>query len=168
MEAIFDELQGVLAVESGYMGGHLANPDYRTVCAGKTGHTEVVQITFDPAVTPYRDILEIFFAVHDPTSRDRQGDDVGQQYRSVIFYHSEAQRETAAQMIAKLEPAFSRPIVTELRPAADFYVAEDYHQEYFRNNPQQQYCALVVSPKVRKFREKFAKKLRLQANRPSD
>ena len=155
-------MEGVLSVESGYMGGHVPNPDYRTVCTGRSGHVEVVQITFDPAVASFRDILEVFFATHDPTSMDRQGNDSGPQYRSVIFYHDEAQRATAEQLIAELEAegAFGRRIVTELRPASTFYIAEDYHQEYFVNNPEQPYCAFVVSPKVKKFREKFASRLR--------
>ena len=162
LEAVYDEMQGVTSVESGYMGGHMENPDYRSVCTGRTGHVEVVQVTFDPAVTPYREILEVFFAIHDPTSMDRQGNDSGPQYRSAIFFHSEEQRRTAAELIAELnrEGAFGRPVVTELRPATTFYIAEDYHQEYFRNNPNQPYCAFVVSPKVRKFREKFAAKRR--------
>jgi peptide-methionine (S)-S-oxide reductase len=131
---------------------------------------EVVQVTFDPAVTTYREILEVFFATHDPTSRDRQGNDSGPQYRSVIFFHSGEQRSTAEQMIAELDHQglFSKPIVTDLRAATQFYIAEDYHQEYFRNNPQQPYCAFVVSPKLKKFREKFAAKLRQPANRGSD
>jgi len=162
LEAVYDEMQGVTSVESGYMGGHMENPDYRSVCTGRTGHVEVVQLTFDPAITPYRDILEVFFAIHDPTMMDRQGNDSGPQYRSVIFFHSEEQRRAAAEIIAELnrEGAFGRPIVTELRPAGTFYIAEDYHQEYFRNNPNQPYCSFVVSPKVRKFREKFAAKRR--------
>src|ERR1043165_1079681 len=162
LEAVYDEMQGVTSVESGYMGGHMENPDYRSVCTGRTGHVEVVQLTFDPAITPYRDILEVFFAIHDPTSMDRQGNDSGPQYRSVIFYHGEEQRKTAEHLIADLtgDDVFGRPIVTEVRPATTFYEAEDYHQEYFRNNPQQPYCAFVVSPKVKKFREKFARKLR--------
>ena len=162
LEAVYDEMQGVTSVESGYMGGHMENPDYRSVCTGRTGHVEVVQLTFDPAITPYRDILEVFFAIHDPTMMDRQGNDSGPQYRSVIFFHSEEQRRAAAEIIAELnrEGAFGRPIVTELRPAGMFYIAEDYHQEYFRNNPNQPYCSFVVSPKVRKFREKFAAKRR--------
>jgi len=162
LEAVYDEMQGVTSVESGYMGGHMENPDYRSVCTGRTGHVEVVQLTLDPAITPYRDILEVFFAIHDPTTMDRQGNDSGPQYRSVIFFHSEEQRRAAAEIIAELnrEGAFGRPIVTELRPAGTFYIAEDYHQEYFRNNPNQPYCSFVVSPKVRKFREKFAAKRR--------
>jgi peptide-methionine (S)-S-oxide reductase len=162
LEAVYDEMQGVLSVESGYMGGQLPNPDYHTVCTGRSGHVEIVQVTFDPAVASFRDILEVFFAIHDPTSLDRQGNDSGPQYRSVIFYHNDAQRSVAEEVIRELnsEGIGSRPIVTELRPAAPFYVAEEYHQEYFRNNPQQPYCAFVVSPKVKKFREKFATKLR--------
>jgi peptide-methionine (S)-S-oxide reductase len=162
LEAVYDEMDGVDSVESGYMGGHMEDPDYRSVCTGKTGHVEVVQVKFDPAVTSYREILEVFFAIHDPTSMDRQGNDSGPQYRSVIFYHGEEQRKTAEHLIAELtgDDVFGRPIVTEVRPATTFYEAEDYHQEYFRNNPQQPYCAFVVSPKVKKFREKFAAKLR--------
>ena len=162
LEAVYEEMRGVLSVESGYMGGHLPNPDYHTVCTGRSGHVEVVQVTFDPAVASYRDILEVFFAIHDPTSLDRQGNDAGAQYRSVIFYHDDAQRDAAREIIRELdaERAWPRPIVTEVRPAATFYLAEDYHQEYFRHNPQQPYCAFVVSPKVKKFREKFATRLR--------
>jgi peptide-methionine (S)-S-oxide reductase len=162
LEAVYDEMAGVISVESGYMGGHVPNPDYRTVCTGQSGHVEVVQVTFDPAVASFRDILEVFFAMHDPTSMDRQGNDSGPQYRSVIFFHDDAQRATAEQFIAELdrEGDFGRPIVTELRPATTFYIAEDYHQEYFANNPQQPYCAFVVSPKVKKFREKFAARRR--------
>jgi peptide-methionine (S)-S-oxide reductase len=159
LEAVYDEMEGVLSVESGYMGGHVPNPDYHTVCTGRSGHVEVVRVTYDPAVIPYRDILEVFFAIHDPTSLDRQGNDSGPQYRSVIFYDDDGQRAAAREIIGELEAdsAGSRPIVTELRPATTFYAAEDYHQEYFRNNPQQPYCAFVVSPKVKKFREKFAR-----------
>jgi peptide-methionine (S)-S-oxide reductase len=165
LEAVYEEMEGVTSVESGYMGGTVANPDYRSVCTGRTGHVEVVQVTFDPAVTPYREILEVFFAIHDPTSMDRQGNDAGTQYRSAIFYHSEEQRRTAEAMIAEWnrEGIFDRPIVTEVRPATTFYIAEDYHQEYYRNNPNQPYCAFVVSPKVRKFRDKFAGKMRKKA-----
>jgi peptide-methionine (S)-S-oxide reductase len=162
LEAVYDEMQGVLSAESGYMGGHVPNPDYHTVCGGRSGHVEVVQLTFDPAIASYRDILEVFFAIHDPTSLDRQGNDSGPQYRSVIFYHGDAQRAVAEEIIRELndEGPGSRPIVTELQPATTFYIAEDYHQEYFRNNPQQPYCSFVVSPKVKKFRQKFAAKLR--------
>src|SRR5580658_10068277 len=164
LEAVYDEMEGVLSVESGYMGGRQPNPSYRDVCTGRTGHAEVVQITFDPDVTSFHDILEVFFAIHDPTSRDRQGNDSGTQYRSAIFYHDDRQRDTAQELIRELEAedAYSRPIVTELRPASTFYRAEDYHQEYFRNNPQQPYCAYIVAPKVQKFRQKFAARMRPQ------
>src|SRR5664279_2663430 len=136
LEAVYDEMEGVSSVESGYMGGRVANPDYHAVCTGKTGHVEIVQVTFDPAVTSYREILEVFFAIHDPTSMDRQGNDAGTQYRSVIFTHSEQQRETAQQMIAELdgEGITHRPVVTQVRAASEFFEAEEYHQEYFKNN----------------------------------
>jgi peptide-methionine (S)-S-oxide reductase len=158
-------MEGVTSAESGYMGGHTPNPTYRDVCNGNTGHIEVVQVQFDPEVTLYREILEVFFAIHDPTSRDRQGNDVGEQYRSVIFYHDDAQREIAELLVRELdaEHIWSKPIVTQLRPANSFYRAEDYHQEYLRNNPNQPYCVAIVAPKVRKFREKFAAKLRRTA-----
>jgi peptide-methionine (S)-S-oxide reductase len=144
------------------MGGQLPNPDYHTVCSGRSGYVEVVRVTFDPAVASYRDILEVFFAIHDPTSLDRQGNDAGSQYRSVIFYSDEGQRASAQEIIRELdaEGGLPRPIVTEVRPATTFYMAEDYHQEYFRQNPQQPYCAFVVSPKVQKFRKRFAARLR--------
>src|SRR5438128_2272701 len=135
LEAVYDQMEGVLSVESGYMGGRMEDPDYQSVCTGKTGHIEVVQVTFDSAVTSYREILEVFFAMHDPTSLDRQGNDSGTQYRSVIFYHSDEQRRVAQELMAELNGEFSRPIVTEVRPAETFYIAEEYHQEYFRNNP---------------------------------
>jgi peptide-methionine (S)-S-oxide reductase len=165
LEAVYDEMEGVTSVESGYMGGHMANPDYHAVCTGKTGHVEVVQVTFDPAVTTYREILEVFFAIHDPTSMDRQGNDAGTQYRSVIFTHSEAQREMAQQLIAELdgENLAGKRIVTQVRPATTFYEAEDYHQEYYVKNPGQGYCSFVVAPKLKKFREKFAEKRRKEA-----
>jgi peptide-methionine (S)-S-oxide reductase len=158
LEAVYDEMRGVQSVESGYMGGHVDRPSYRAVCTGTTGHVEVVQVTFDPGVISLRDILEVFFAIHDPTSRDRQGNDTGPQYRSVIFYHNDRQRQEAEQIIREIEEEklWPRPIVTEVRPATNFYVAEDYHQEYFQNNPSQPYCSFVVAPKVSKFREKFA------------
>ena len=162
LEAVYQEMYGVTKLESGYMGGHVDNPSYQDVCTGRTGHIEVVQVTFDPEVVPYREILEVFFAIHDPTSRDRQGNDAGPQYRSAIFYHSDAQRTTAEEVMRELESddVYSRPIVTEVRPAATFYRAEDYHQEYFRNHPEQPYCAFVVAPKVQKFRQKFTGHLR--------
>jgi peptide-methionine (S)-S-oxide reductase len=162
LEAVYQEMEGVVSVESGYMGGHVDNPSYQDVCGGRTGHVEVVQVAFDPDITTYREILEVFFAIHDPTSRDRQGNDSGSQYRSAIFYHDTGQQGVAEELIREFEAQqiWSRPIVTEVRPAAVFYRAEDYHQEYFRNNPQQPYCSFVVAPKVRKFRDKFAYKLR--------
>ena len=159
-EAVYDEMQGVLSVESGYMGGQMKNPTYQQVCSGRTGHIEVVEITFDPELASFEEILQVFFSIHDPTTPDRQGNDVGSQYRSVIFYHSDAQREIAEGMIRELNAAqvWRDPIVTEVRPASIFYRAEDYHQEYFRNNPNQPYCSFVVAPKVGKFREKFGAK----------
>jgi len=162
LEAVYDQMEGVLSVESGYMGGTVPNPSYQAVCTGTTGHVEVARVTFDPAITTFREILEVFFSIHDPTSLDRQGNDTGPQYRSVIFYHSDEQKTAAEQIIRELESegVWRDPIVTELRPASTFYVAEDYHQEYFAHNPRQPYCAFVVAPKVRKFREHFASKLR--------
>jgi len=162
LEAVYKEIEGVLSVESGYMGGHLANPTYRDVCTGRTGYAEVVQIRFDPDVVSFREILEVFFAVHDPTTLNRQGNDVGTQYRSAIFYHSDEQRAAAEEMVRELagEGVFAARIVTEIKPAGTFYRAEDYHQDYFVNNPEQPYCAYVVAPKVDKFRKKFAKKMK--------
>lgn len=165
LEAVYQEMEGVVSVESGYMGGDTTRPTYRDVCTGTTGHAEVVQLTFDPGITSYHEILEAFFAIHDPTTRNRQGNDAGSQYRSVIFYYSDEQRAIAEQMIRELDAAkaWAAPIVTEVQPAADFYRAEDYHQSYFRNNPSQPYCGFIISPKVRKFREKFSRKLRQRA-----
>ncbi len=162
LEAVYERMEGVLSVESGYMGGKLPSPTYQDVCSGTTGHIEVVRLAFDPAVTTFREILDVFFTIHDPTTRDRQGNDVGEQYRSVIFYHSPEQRETAERAIRELDQAriWNAPIVTELRPAEEFYRAEPYHQHYYGNNPRQPYCMVVVEPKVRKFREKFASKLK--------
>jgi len=162
LEAVYQQMQGVLTVESGYMGGHLANPTYEQVCSGSTGHVEVIQVKFEPAISSFRDILKVFFAIHDPTSRDRQGNDVGVQYRSVIFYQGEEQHQAAEQTIRELnaQQIWPAPIVTEVRAAETFYRAENYHQDYFRNHQSQPYCAVVVAPKVRKFREKFAAKLR--------
>jgi len=164
LEAVYQEMHGVTRIESGYMGGHLDQPTYQDVCTGRTGHIEVVQVTFDPALISYRDILDVFFAIHDPTSRDRQGNDSGPQYRSAIFYHDEAQHAAAQQAIRDLETeaVYTRPIVTEVLPATTFYKAEDYHQEYFRNHSEQPYCAFVVAPKVQKFRQKFTSRLRKQ------
>ena len=161
-EAVYDSLNGVLSVESGYMGGRRENPTYEQVCSGATGHVEVVNIEFDPAVISFRDILDVFFAVHDPTTLNRQGNDIGEQYRSVVFYHSDEQRRAAEDKILALEQAkeFPRPIVTAVEPAKPFYRAEAYHQEYFANNPNQPYCSAVVGPKVAKFRKKFAGRLK--------
>lgn len=162
LEAVYDEMKGVDSVESGYMGGQLANPTYEQVCAGRTGHAEVVQITFNPQVIAYQEILEAFFAIHDPTTLNRQGNDVGTQYRSAIFYHSPDQQVTAEGMIAALSKGntFDNPIVTQVVPAGTFYLAEDYHQEYFTSNPGQPYCQYVISPKLAKFRKRFAEKLK--------
>jgi peptide-methionine (S)-S-oxide reductase len=162
LEAVFDELKGVASVESGYMGGRIENPTYEQVCSGDTGHAEVVRLTFDPNVVSFREILEVFFVIHDPTTRDRQGNDVGTQYRSAIFYHSAEQKSAAEQVIANLNSAriYDDPIVTEVVAASKFYVAEDYHQEYFQHNPAQPYCAYVVRPKVAKFRKHFLEKLK--------
>ena len=162
LEAVFEQLRGVEKVESGYAGGDVPNPRYKTVCSGTTGHAEVVRVTFDPAVISYRELLEVFFAVHDPTTRNRQGEDVGTQYRSVIFTHSSDQHNTATAMIAQLtaEGLWPNPIVTEVAPAPTFWKAEDYHQGYFRNNPTQPYCQLVVNEKFAKARKGFAAKLK--------
>jgi len=162
LEAVFDSVQGVLHVESGYAGGTVPHPTYEQVCTGRTGHAEVVQITFDPAVITFREILEIFFDIHDPTTLNRQGADVGTQYRSVIFYHSDAQKATAEAMIAELEAAhvWQSPIVTEVMPFTAFYQAEDYHQEYYRHNTQQPYCRAVIAPKLAKFTRHFVAKLK--------
>jgi peptide-methionine (S)-S-oxide reductase len=162
LEAVFEQVRGVERVVSGYSGGTVAQPTYHQVCTGATGHAEVVQVTFDPTVISFREILEVFFAIHDPTTLNRQGADVGTQYRSVIFTHSEQQRQTAQKLIAELDgDAMSgRKIVTQVRPASTFYEAEAYHQEYFKKNPGQGYCSFVVAPKVKKFRDKFAEKMR--------
>ncbi|HEY0081969.1 MAG TPA: peptide-methionine (S)-S-oxide reductase MsrA [Pyrinomonadaceae bacterium] len=162
LEAVFADLRGVARVVSGYCGGHVENPTYRAVCDGTTGHAEVVQITFDPQVISYRELLEVFFTIHDPTTLNRQGGDVGTQYRSAIFYHSPEQRETAATVIAELGAArvWDAPIVTEVAPLSVFYAAEDYHQEYYLNNASQPYCRAVVAPKVAKVRQKYMEKLK--------
>jgi peptide-methionine (S)-S-oxide reductase len=158
LEAVYDQVKGVKDVVSGYTGGHVANPTYERVCSGKTGHAEAVQITFDPEQISYRELLEIFFSIHDPTTLNRQGADVGTQYRSAIFYHSEEQRQIAQQLVRELteQKVFRDPIVTEIVPATTFYPAEDYHQEYFVRNPYQPYCQFVVAPKVAKFQKLFA------------
>ncbi len=162
VEAVFDELRGVLSVESGYAGGRTANPSYEQVCSGTTGHAEVVRVTYDPREVSFREILEVFFTAHDPTTLNRQGADVGTQYRSVIFYHDERQREVAEEVIRELDEAkiWGGPIVTELSPLAGYYEAEDYHQEYFARNPGQGYCRVVVAPKVAKFRQRFRDRLK--------
>jgi len=162
IEAIFDELKGVERVESGYSGGWVPNPTYRQVCTGTTGHAEAVQITFDPKVISLKELLEIFFTVHDPTTPNRQGPDVGTQYRSVIFYRNEEQKAVAEQVIKEIEAAkiWDAPLVTELSPFQAFYKAEDYHQEYFKLNGEQPYCRFVIAPKVVKFREHYTNKLK--------
>ena len=162
LEAVFDELRGVEQVVSGYAGGRVPAPTYQEVCAGTTGHAEVVQITFDPQVVSFRELLEVFFTIHDPTTLNRQGADVGTQYRSAIFYHSPEQQETAARVIAELNQArlWDAPIVTEISPLAEFYPAEDYHQEYYQRNPQQGYCRAIIAPKVAKFRSQYLERLK--------
>ena len=162
VEAVFDDLVGVEDVVSGYSGGFTENPTYQQVCSETTGHAEVVQIRFDPAVLSFRDLLRVYFTVHDPTTLNRQGNDVGTSYRSAIFYHSDDQKRAAEEVIAEItaEHVYDDPIVTELAPFKKFYPAEDYHQEYFSNNPNQPYCAAVVAPKVAKFRQKFTSRLK--------
>ena len=159
-EAVYLEAKGVTKVESGYMGGAQPNPTYEQVCTGETGHAEVVRLEFDPSQISYRDLLVIFFTIHDPTTLNRQGNDVGTQYRSVIFYETPEQEATARQVIAEMAHVWDAPIVTELAPAAPFYKAEDYHQNYFAQHPLQGYCAFVVAPKVSKFRKMYAEKLK--------
>jgi peptide-methionine (S)-S-oxide reductase len=162
VEAAIGQLEGVESVSSGYMGGRRPNPTYEQVCTGTTGHVEVAEITFDPEKITYRDLLEVFFTVHDPTTLNRQGNDVGEQYRSVIFYLNDAQKKTAEDVIAEWtrEKVFPNPIVTAVEPAQTFYVAEDYHQNYFKNHPFQPYCMFAVAPKVKKVREKFASRVK--------
>ncbi len=161
LEAVFKQLRGVRKVVSGFIGGQLANPTYKHVCSGLTGHAEAVQITFDPGIISFRELLEVFFASHNPTTLNRQGNDVGTQYRSGVFYHTEAQREEALRTIAELNTrgVWHDPLVTEVTLASTFYPAEDYHQDYFVNNAQQPYCQLVVLPKVQDVRQKFARKV---------
>lgn len=162
LEAVFDDLKGVLSVESGYSGGAVENPSYKAVCTGMTGHAEVVRIEFDPQLLSFADLLRVFFSIHDPTTINRQGADVGTQYRSAIFYHDEAQKQTADEIIRELNAAalWPKPIVTEVSALDNYYPAEDYHQEYFANNPGQPYCAAVVAPKVAKFRKQYTEKLK--------
>jgi peptide-methionine (S)-S-oxide reductase len=161
LEAVYQDLRGVEKVVSGYAGGDAADPSYEQVCSGATGHAEVVQVTFDPSAVSYREILEVFFTIHDPTTPNRQGADVGTQYRSAIFFHTPEQGGLAREVIREFEEAgvWDAPVVTEVAPLEKFYPAEEYHQNYFRNNPNQPYCRAVVAPKVSKFRQKFLEKL---------
>ena len=162
VEAVFDDLRGVESVESGYSGGHTENPTYREVCSETTGHAEVVNVNFNPQEISFKEILQVFFAVHDPTTLNRQGNDVGTSYRSAIFYHDANQKRVAEETIREVEAesVYDDPIVTEVKPFDKFYIAENYHQEYFANNPNQPYCAAVVAPKVTKFRQKFVDRLK--------
>lgn len=162
LEAVFQELDGVERVDSGYAGGSVPDPTYEQVCSGRTGHAEVVQITFDPGVITYRELLEVFFAIHDPTTLNGQGPDMGTQYRSAIFHHSEEQCEEAGRLIAQLEQeqAYDGAIVTEVQPLEAFCPAEEYHRDYYKRNPGQGYCQVVIAPKLAKFRKRYAQKLR--------
>lgn len=165
LEPVFDDLRGVVSVESGYAGGHVPSPTYAQVCSGNTGHAEVVQVVFDPREITYGDLLRVFFSIHDPTTLNRQGADVGTQYRSVIFYHDPDQKRTAEEVIRSLQDqgVWNDPIVTEIVPFDTFYRAEDYHQEYFANNPRQPYCNVVIAPKVAKFRKQYVDMLKKSA-----
>jgi len=162
VEAAIKQLDGVATVRSGYMGGRAANPTYEQVCSGRSGHVEIAEVVFEPAVITFSDLLHVFFTLHDPTTLNRKGNDVGEQYRSVIFYRDEAQKKTAEEVIAELtrDKVFDKPIVTAIEPASEFWVAENYHQDYFANNAYQPYCMFVVAPKVKKIREKYAKRLK--------
>ncbi|HZI19839.1 MAG TPA: peptide-methionine (S)-S-oxide reductase MsrA [Pyrinomonadaceae bacterium] len=161
LEAVYQELRGVERVVSGYTGGHVESPTYEQVCSGSTGHAEVVQVSFDASAVSYRELLEVFFTIHDPTTLNRQGADVGTQYRSAVFFHTPEQERTAREVIREIEAAgiWDSPVVTEVSPLGRFYPAEEYHQNYFRSNPSQSYCRAVVAPKVAKFRQKFLEKL---------
>ena len=163
LEAVFVDMKGVEKVESGYAGGHVVYPTYRQVCGGDTGHAEVVQVTFDPKEISYRELLEVFFGIHDPTTLNRQGPDVGTQYRSAIFYHTPEQKATAGQVVDEFARSgkWKNPIVTQVEPLKAFYPAEDYHRDYFARNPDQPYCAFVVAPKVAKAHKQFATRLRV-------
>lgn len=165
LEAVYDDLEGVVSVESGYAGGSVANPSYEAVCTGRTGHAEVVQVTYDPEVVSYADLLRVFFTIHDPTTLNRQGNDVGTQYRSAIFTHSAEQERTAREVASDItaQGLYPNPIVTEIVPLDQFYIAEPYHQEYFARNPQAGYCQFVVAPKVAKFRKQWHSRLRRAA-----
>ena len=162
LEAVYTDLKGVEMVESGYSGGHVDNPSYHAVCTGSTGHAEVVQITFDPQVITYRDLLQVFFTIHDPTTLNRQGGDVGTQYRSAIFYHDDDQKMIAEEVIAEVESSkiWADPIVTQLQPFQVFFKAEEYHQNYYQRNPYQGYCQVVIAPKVAKFRKMYLERLK--------
>jgi len=162
LDAVYRQLRGVVKVESGYAGGTKPNPTYRDVCSGQTGHAEVVQITFDPSLIAYRDLLDVFFTIHDPTTKDRQGGDIGSQYRSIILTHSDDQARVARDAVAEVEAEklYDDPIVTEIEPLTTFYSAERYHQDYFADNARQPYCQAVIAPKVAKFRQKFLEKMR--------
>lgn len=162
LEAVYDQLKGVQSVESGYAGGNVQNPSYKAVCTGTTGHAEVVQIAFDNDVISFQDILDVFFTIHDPTTLNRQGNDVGTQYRSAVFYHSDEQKEIAEKTIKDLNQngPWDNPIVTQIVPIANYSPAEDYHQEYFENNPDQGYCRVIIAPKVAKFRSKYIERLK--------
>jgi len=162
LEAVFEQLRGVTKVVSGYSGGHVPKPSYEAVCTGTTGHAEVVQVTFNPDELSYRDLLGVFFTLHDPTTLDRQGGDVGTQYRSAIFYHDDEQRRTAEDAVRELEAehVFDEPIVTKIEPLTVFYPAEEYHREYYNRNPNQPYCRAVIAPKVAKLRSKYLEKLK--------
>jgi peptide-methionine (S)-S-oxide reductase len=162
LEAAFERLQGVASVIPGYTGGQVANPSYHNVCGGTTGHAEAVQITFDPGAIAFRDLLEVFFSIHDPTTLNYQGADYGTQYRSAIFYHTPEQKQEAERIIGELTASgvWAQPMVTEVKPLAEFYPAEEYHHQYFRRNPEQGYCQVVIAPKLDKFRQKYAAKLR--------
>lgn len=165
LEAVYDQLRGVISVESGYSNGHVSNPTYRQVCSGNTGHAEVARLTFDPSVVSFRELLEVFFTIHDPTTLNRQGADVGTQYRSAIFYHTPEQERVAREVIKEMTEAklWPNPIVTEVAPINNYTVAEDYHQEYYAHNAYQPYCQVVVAPKVAKFRKKYFDKLKAVA-----
>jgi peptide-methionine (S)-S-oxide reductase len=161
LEAVYEQLNGVINVESGYSGGKEPNPSYHRVSTGATGYAEVVQLTFDPSVITFKELLEVFFTIHDPTTLNRQGADIGSQYRSAIFYHDEMQKEIAEQVMSDIEAAriWDNRLVTEVTPLTAFYKAEDYHQEYYRSNPYQPYCQVVIAPKVAKFRQKYLDRL---------
>ena len=167
LEAVYEQLMGVESVVSGYTGGHVVNPTYEQVCTARTGHAEAVQVTFDPEVVSFKDVLGVFFAIHDPTTLNRQGHDVGPQYRSAIFYHDEQQKAVAEEMIAEIGASrvWNNPIVTEVTALSEFYVAEGYHQEYYRRNAAQPYCQIVISPKVAKFRKEYVDRLKPTAAR---